>query len=43
VVDGKHTLIRLGTLTAANVHDSQEFEHVVHGDEAMVVADKAYW
>jgi IS5 family transposase len=25
------------------VHDSQEFESVVQGDEAMVMADKAYW
>src|SRR5580698_880440 len=42
-VDETHTLIRQVTLTAANVHDSQEFENVVHGDEAMVMADKAYW
>ncbi len=42
-VDETHTLIRQVTLTAANVHDSQEFETVVQGDEAMVVADKAYW
>ena len=42
-VDEKHTLIRQATLTAANVHDSQEFENVVNGDEEMVVADKAYW
>ena len=25
------------------MHDSREFEHVVHGDEEMVIADKAYW
>jgi len=42
-VDETHTLIRAVTLTGANVHDSQEFETVVKGDEEMVVADKAYW
>jgi IS5 family transposase len=42
-VDETNTLIRQVTLTAANVHDSREFETVVHGDEAMVMADKAYW
>lgn len=42
-VDQTHTLIRKVTLTAANVHDSREFETVVQGDEAMVMADKAYW
>ncbi len=42
-VDEEHTLIRQVTLTAASVHDSQEFETVVAGDEQMVVADKAYW
>jgi len=42
-VDETHTLIRQVTLTAANVHDSQEFENVVRGDEAMVMADKANW
>lgn len=41
-VDAEHTLIRKATLTAANVHDSREFERVVRGDEQMVVADKAY-
>jgi IS5 family transposase len=41
--DQTHTLIRQVTLTAANVHDSREFENVVRGDEEMVVADKAYW
>jgi IS5 family transposase len=41
--DETHTLIRQVTLTAANVHDSREFETVVRGDEEMVVADKAYW
>jgi transposase, IS5 family len=42
-VDQAHTLIRQVTLTQANVHDSQEFETVVRGDEEMVLADKAYW
>ena len=42
-VDETHTLIRQVRLTAANVHDSQEFENVVRGDEEMVMADKAYW
>ncbi len=41
--DQTHTLIRAVTLSAANVHDSREFESVVRGDEEMVVADKAYW
>src|SRR5208282_5348378 len=41
--DETHTLIRQVTLTAANVHDSREFETVVQGDEEMGVADKAYW
>lgn len=42
-VDETHTLIRQVTLTSANVHDSQEFESVIKGDEEMVMADKAYW
>lgn len=42
-VDETNTLIRKVTLTSANVHDSQEFETVVRGDEEMVMADKAYW
>ncbi len=41
--DHPHTLIRKVTLTSANVHDSQQFEQVVDGDEDMVLADKAYW
>ena len=41
--DEQHTMIRAATLTAANVHDSREFETVVKGDEEMVTADKAYW
>lgn len=40
--DETHTLIRRVTLTAANVHDSQEFESVVQGDEERGIADKAY-
>jgi IS5 family transposase len=36
-------LIRQVTLTDVSVHDSQEFETVVKGDEEMVMADKAYW
>ena len=35
-VDETHTLVRQVTLTAANMHDRREFEHVVH-------EDKAYW
>lgn len=42
-VDEEHTLIRAVSLTAANVHDSREFESIVKGDEEMVIADKAYW
>ena len=41
-VDETHTLIRAVTLTAANVHNRQEFATVVKGDEDMVMADKAY-
>ena len=40
-VDEEHALIRKATLTAANGHDSREFETVLRGDEQMVVADKA--
>ena len=42
-VDQAQTLIRAVTLTSANVHDSQEFETVVKGDEKIILADKAYW
>ncbi len=31
------------SLSAANVHDSREFETMVPADEEMVVADKAHW
>ena len=41
--DEEHTIIRSADLSSASVHDSQRFEAVVHGDEKMVVADKAYW
>ena len=41
--DQTHTLIRAASLTDASVHDSQEFETVVRGDEDIVLADKAYW
>lgn len=40
--DAAHTLIQRADLSAASVHDSQRFEAVVHGDENIVVADKAY-
>jgi len=30
-------------LTGTHVHESVEFEHVVKGDERMVIAGKAYW
>ena len=43
VDENPHADPRQVTLTAANVHDSQEFESVVRGDEQMVMADKAYW
>jgi IS5 family transposase len=42
-VDQTHTLIRQVSLSDASVHDSQEFERVVRGDEEIVMADKAYW
>jgi IS5 family transposase len=41
-VDEKHTLIREASLTAASVHDSQEFERLLVGEHHMAVADKAY-
>jgi len=41
-LDSAHTLIRTVTLTGAHVHDSQQFETIVTGDEEMVIADKAY-
>jgi len=41
-VDKNHTLIRAVTLTGAHVHDSQEFENIIKGDEEVVIADKAY-
>ncbi|MER3478811.1 MAG: hypothetical protein C4287_23070 [Leptolyngbya sp. ERB_1_2] len=35
-------IIRKRTFTPANVHDSQEMEHLMSGDEKSVWADKAY-
>jgi len=42
-VDQAQTLIRRVTLSDASLHESQEFEQLVQGDEGVVVADKAYW
>jgi len=41
-VDAESKIIRKRTFTAANVHDSQELEKVVSGDEQSIWADKAY-
>lgn len=41
-VDVESKIIRKRTFTAANVHDSQEFEKVLSGDEKSVWGDKAY-
>jgi transposase, IS5 family len=41
-VDVESKIIRKRTFTAANVHDSQELENVVSGDEKSIWADKAY-
>ena len=41
-VDVESKIIRKRTFTAANVHDSVEFEKVLSGDEKSVWADKAY-
>ncbi|NOX38194.1 MAG: transposase [Calditrichaeota bacterium] len=41
-VDKGPGIIRKGSFTAASVHDSQEFEKRLCGDEASVFADKAY-
>ena len=41
-VDVGSKIIRKRTFTAANVHDSQEFEKVLSGDEQSVWGDKAY-
>lgn len=42
-VDEKHALIRSATLTSARIQDCTELLSVVQGDEAMLIADKAYW
>ncbi|NOX38640.1 MAG: IS5 family transposase, partial [Calditrichaeota bacterium] len=41
-VDEGSGIIRKGRFTSASVHDSQEFEKLLCGDEASVFADKAY-
>ena len=41
-VDVGSGIIRRGSFTTASVHDSQEFDRLVCGDEACVFADKAY-
>jgi transposase, IS5 family len=41
-VDAESKIIRKRTFTAANVHDSQELDNVVSGDEQSIWADKAY-
>jgi IS5 family transposase len=41
-VDVESKIIRKRTFTPANVHDSQELENVLSGDEKSVWADKAY-
>lgn len=41
-VDAESKIIRKRTFTPANVHDSQEMENVLSGDEQSVWADKAY-
>ena len=41
-VDAESKIIRKRTFTPANVHDSQELENVLSGDEQSVFADKAY-
>ena len=41
-VDAESKIIRKRSFTPANVHDSQEMENVLSGDEQSVFADKAY-
>ena len=41
-VDAESNIIRRVRFTTASVHDSQELEHLVCGDEQSVFADKAY-
>jgi IS5 family transposase len=42
-VDETHKLILQVTLTAANMHDGQEFEKVVNGDEAFRSRERSEW
>ena len=41
-MDAGSKIIRKRSFTAANVHDSREFESVLSGDEKSVWGDKAY-
>jgi IS5 family transposase len=41
-VDVESKIIRRRTFTAANVHDSQELENLLSGDEQSIWGDKAY-
>ena len=40
--DSKIGLIHSATVTAANVHDSQQVEHLLHGNETRFYGDSAY-
>jgi IS5 family transposase len=40
--DSKTGLIHSATVTAANVHDSQQVEHLLHGNETRFYGDSAY-
>jgi IS5 family transposase len=40
--DSKTGLIHSATVTAANVHDSQQVEHLLHGNETRIYGDSAY-
>jgi transposase, IS5 family len=41
-VDSKSGLVHSASVTAANVHDSQQLEHLLHGQEGRVYGDSAY-
>jgi transposase, IS5 family len=41
-VDSKSGLVHSASVTAANVHDSQQLEHLLHGQETRVYGDSAY-
>lgn len=41
-VDSKTGLVHSSTVTAANVHDSQELPKLMHGDETRLYGDSAY-